>query len=103
MSVYVIGELAIHDRDRYDRYAARFLDALAGTGGRLLAADESPMVVEGAWSGDKVVLIEFPDHASYERWATSDAYREIAVDRIAATSGHVLLVTGARRASSAAT
>jgi uncharacterized protein (DUF1330 family) len=98
--VYVIAEMSIHDRERYDRYAARFMDVLYGTGGRLLAADEKPLVVEGEWSGDKVVMIEFPDRESYERWATSDPYREIAVDRIAATSGHVLLVTGVPRASS---
>ena len=35
--------------------------------GRLLAADEHPTVVEGAWDRDKVVLLWFPDEAAADR------------------------------------
>ena len=59
MTVYVVAELTIHDRDRYDRYAARFPATLRGFDGRLLAADEAPIVVEGTWDHEKLVLIEF--------------------------------------------
>ena len=54
--------------------------------GRLLAADESPMVVEGTWDGDKVVLLWFPDEAAYREWAESPDYQEIVKDRKAGTS-----------------
>jgi len=94
MSVYVIAQVSIHDRARYDRYVARFIGVLAGFDGRMLAADESPVVVEGTWPHDKVVLLEFPDRDAFARWASSPAYTEIARDRIAATTGCVLLVSG---------
>jgi uncharacterized protein (DUF1330 family) len=96
--VYVIAQLTIHDRERYDRYAAGFMDVLRQFGGRLLVSDESPRVVEGTWQGDKIVVLSFADEASFEAWASSDAYRTIAQDRIAATEGPILMVRGIERA-----
>lgn len=49
--------------------------------GRLLAADESPVVLEGEWARDKVVLLWFPDGGSFREWAESPEYQEIARDR----------------------
>jgi uncharacterized protein (DUF1330 family) len=94
MSVYVLAQLTIHDRARYDRYAARFMDVLRNFAGRPLAADESPEVLEGDWPHQKLVLIEFKDQAEAMRWATSPEYRAIAVDREASTVATVLLVRG---------
>ena len=94
MSAYVIAQLSIHDRARYDRYAAAFFPTLKPFGGRLLAADEAPQVMEGDWGRDKLVLIAFPDTASARAWAASPAYREIAVDRLAGSEAVVLLAQG---------
>ena len=95
--VYVIAQLSIHDRARYDRYAAGFMDVLRRYGGRLLVSDESPRVVEGAWSHHKVVVLSFADEPAFEAWMTSDAYRTIAEDRIAASEGPILVVRGIER------
>ena len=94
MSAYVVAQISIHDRARYDRYAAAFLPTLKPFGGRLLAADEGPAVLEGRWSAEKLVLIAFPDAAAARAWAASPAYQAIAVDRLAATEGVVLLAQG---------
>ncbi|RIL05369.1 MAG: DUF1330 domain-containing protein [Proteobacteria bacterium] len=94
MSAYVLAQLTIHDRARYDRYAARFLSVLARFEGRLLAADDAPGVVEGTWPHQKVVLIEFRDRDEAERWASSPEYRAIAVDREASTAATVLILAG---------
>ena len=67
---------------------------LAGTRGRLLAADSSPEVLSGKWPHDKLVLLQFPDRAEFERWARSPEYVVISTDRIAATTGSVVLVAG---------
>jgi uncharacterized protein (DUF1330 family) len=94
VSVYVVAQIAIHDRARYDRYVAQFMHVLAGFDGRLLAADESPTVLEGTWPHQKVILLEFPDRNAFERWGYSPEYTEMSRDRIAATTGCVLLVSG---------
>lgn len=92
MSVYVIAQISITDRDRYNKYQARFLEVFAKFKGQLLAADENPQVVEGAWERGKVVLLKFPDKESFEEWADSPAYQEISKDRKAGSEGVVLLI-----------
>ena len=97
MTVYALAQFTIHDRARYEAYAARFAETMKGRKGRkgrLLAAQENPEVVEGRWEGTKVVMIEFPDEASFRDWSESAEYRAISIDREAATEGCVLLVKG---------
>ena len=61
MTVYAIAQLKMTDRAAYDRYQAKFFDVFRKFNGRLLAADESPLVLEGDWSCDKLVMMSFPD------------------------------------------
>ncbi|HEX5380055.1 MAG TPA: DUF1330 domain-containing protein [Phenylobacterium sp.] len=92
MTVYAIAQLTISDREAYGRYQARFLEVFGRFRGRLLAADEAPQVVEGAWDREKLVLMSFPDEAAFRDWADSPDYREIAKDRLAGSDAVVLLV-----------
>ncbi len=94
MTVYVVAQIRIHDRERYDAYAAAFMPVLIQYGGRLLAADEAPAVLEGEWGGGKLNIIGFEDEPAARRWMESPEYRAIAVDRLAASDGIVLLVQG---------
>lgn len=95
--VYALAQLTIRDRERYERYVARFAAVLARYDGKLLVADEAPEVVEGVWNHDKVILLSFASEDSYAAFADSEEYRAIAVDRRAATEGPVLLLHGIRR------
>jgi uncharacterized protein (DUF1330 family) len=94
MTVYAIAQLTIHDRARYQKYVAGFMQTLLPFKGRLLAADETPLVVEGHWERDKLVLIAFDNADAFHQWAESPAYKAISVDRTAATEGPVLMVHG---------
>lgn len=94
MPVYAIAQLSITDRAAYNRYQERFMGVMNRYKGRLLAADESPIVAEGAWDLDKVVLLSFPDEAAFREWADSPDYQEIAKDRKAGSTAVVLLVKG---------
>jgi uncharacterized protein (DUF1330 family) len=93
--VYALAQLRIHDAERYGRYMARFMPVLTKYNGKLLAADETPRVLEGEWwDRNKVVLMEFADAAAFRAWATSPEYTEIAVDREAGAEAVVLLIKG---------
>jgi len=94
MSVYAIAQLKITDRAAYDRYQAKFMGVMKRYQGRVLAADESPRIVEGAWDRDKVVLLSFPDENAFRQWAESPEYKEISKDRKAGSDAVVLLVRG---------
>jgi uncharacterized protein (DUF1330 family)/SAM-dependent methyltransferase len=100
--VYALVQLRIHDRERYQRYVRRFGGVLARHEGVLLAADTAPRVLDGHWDRDKVIMLRFESEQGYEAWANSPEYREISVDREAATDALALLVHGVpARASTA--
>ncbi len=94
MTVYAIAQLSFTNRAAYDRYQARFLEVFRRHSGKVLAADESPEVVEGHWDREKVVLMSFPDDAAFRSWAQSPEYQEISKDRHAGADTVVLLVKG---------
>ncbi|MBZ5611711.1 MAG: DUF1330 domain-containing protein [Acidobacteriia bacterium] len=94
MSVYVIAQLTITDRTAYQRYQSRFMGVMSRFRGRVLAADEKPQVVEGAWDREKVVLLWFPDEPAFREWEQSPDYQEIAKDRHAGSNAVVLLAQG---------
>lgn len=94
MTVYALAQLTIVDPDRYRRYRENFLKTLQPFGGRLLAADEQPVVIEGDWRGDKIVLLQFADEETFRSWVESPAYASISGDRKAGATGPVLLVHG---------
>jgi uncharacterized protein (DUF1330 family) len=95
VTVYALAQLRILDRAPYERYMARFMPVLQKYNGRLLAADENPRVLEGAWwDRNKVVLMQFDDASAFRAWATSPEYVEIAEDRKAGAEAVVLLING---------
>jgi uncharacterized protein (DUF1330 family) len=94
VTVYAIAQLKFTDRAAYDRYQARFMDVFARYSGTLLAADESPRVMEGQWDREKVVLMSFPDEAAFRAWAESPEYQDISRDRHAGADSLVLLIKG---------
>ena len=92
MSVYAIAQLWIHNPAAYRRYALRFMEVFEKFRGRVLVADENPLIFEGVWDVDKVVVVSFPDEASFRDWVESPEYLEIAEDRKAAASSIIMLV-----------
>jgi len=63
MSVYIIAQLKFTRRELYDRYQSRFMGVFSKFKGKLLVADAHPVVLEGDWPRDKIVIMEFPDDA----------------------------------------
>ncbi len=94
MTVYAVAQFKFTDKAKYDRYAARFMDVFRNYQGKLLAADERPVVLEGEWREDKFVLVSFPDEAALRAWMESPEYIDIARDRKDGTEGCVILVHG---------
>jgi uncharacterized protein (DUF1330 family) len=92
MTVYIIAQLKFTRREIYDRYQVRFADVFRKFRGRLLVAEDNPMVLEGAFERDKVVVLEFPDKDAAMEFQDSPEYAEIAVDRKAGAEAVVVMV-----------
>lgn len=94
MTVYVIAQVKFTKEELYRRYQSRFADVFRQFNGKLLAADEKPIVLDGIFAHDKVVVMQFPDQTEAERFLTSPAYEEISRDRIAGADVVSVMVKG---------
>ena len=94
MTVYTIAQLKFTDLASYRRYQRAFPAVFRRFNGTLLAADETPAVIEGDWNRDKVVVLAFPDEVSARAFQDDPEYQAIARDRKAGADAIVLMVKG---------
>jgi len=85
MRVYIVAQLKFTRRELYDRYQSRFMAVFSKFKGKLLVADAHPVVLEGEWPRDKVVIMEFPDDAAAREFQDSPEYQEISIAKRAPT------------------
>lgn len=94
MSVFVVAQVTFTNVADYRRYQARFSDVFRHSGGSLLVADEAPLLLEGHWSGDKLVIMSFESEASALGFLRSEEYKEISQDRRRGSETVALLARG---------
>jgi uncharacterized protein (DUF1330 family) len=94
MSVYILAQLRFTDLPSYRRYQAALPAVFDKFQGKVLAADEAPVSLEGALNQDKVVILEFPDESEALRFAKSPEYRAISVDRHKGAESIFALIKG---------
>ena len=94
MSAYAVGVIReTRFGEGIKEYLHRIDETLAPWSGRFRIHGGPYEPVEGAWSGD-LVVIEFPSMEQARGWYHSDAYPAIRPLRTDNTEGDVLLVTG---------
>lgn len=74
-------------------YLRRIDATLEAFGGRFRIHGGEVKVLEGAWSGD-LIIIEFPDYERAHAWYESPAYQEILPLRTDNSEGDVILIHG---------
>jgi len=94
MTCYIVGHIAIRDRERYAQYEAGFMPILQQYGGTIVAVSDAPAVLEGVADGRRLVILSFEDQTSAMRWMRSPEYQEIARHRHAASEAFILMTEG---------
>jgi len=94
MSIYLLTQQTFTDEARYRQYEKAFPAVFKKFNGKLLVADESPIVLEGSWQMNKVVIMQFATTDEAKAFSSSSEYQAIQADRIAGTTGSVLLLKG---------
>jgi uncharacterized protein (DUF1330 family) len=75
MPAYVIAFVDVHDRDRFaQEYVPPIAATLTPFGGRVVAATDEAVTLEGAIPPGRSVILEFPDVGRARGWYASDAY-----------------------------
>ena len=94
MPAYVIVETDITDPKPYERYMAVSPTAVAAGGGRFIVRGGELVVLEGDWQPSRLVVLEFEDLATAERWYESEIYQEAKKLREGAAHLRMVAVQG---------
>jgi len=94
MPAYVIVDITVHDRDRYEEYKTLAPPSIAAYGGRYLARGGRTEVLEGTASPNRVVILEFPGIERAREWLESPEYREARALRHQAATTSMIVVEG---------
>lgn len=95
MPAYLIADIAeITDAKSYDEYRKHTPGAIAAFGGKFIVRGGKTKSLEGGWTQERLVMIEFPDMAAAERFYHSPEYQKILPLRLKASKGRALLVEG---------
>jgi uncharacterized protein (DUF1330 family) len=92
MSVYLIGQIKIHEREEYSKYQEGFLEIFSKYNGELLVVEENHTVIEGEWPFTRTVVIRFPDENEATRWYRSPEYQKLAKHRFRASMANIVMV-----------
>jgi uncharacterized protein (DUF1330 family) len=92
MTVYAIAQGKIENRERFDQYVAEATPTLIAHDAKVLAVDESPVIVEGNVDYPRTVVIEFESEAAFRRWYDSPEYTAARRVRLDAAQGTFILV-----------
>jgi uncharacterized protein (DUF1330 family) len=91
---FLFDNVEVMDAAALASYAEQAAKTVGEHGGRYLAANVAPEVVEGDPGLRSVVLLEFPDADSARAWYESPAYQPLKAIRHRAVRNNAVLITG---------
>jgi len=94
MAAYLIADVQVKDPKKYDEYRTQVAPTVARHGGRFIVRGGRNEVLEGDWSVQRLVVIEFPSMDALKTWYNSPEYKPLIALRQSASSGDLVAVEG---------
>ena len=94
MPAYVINDMVVTDPVLFEEYKKLSPPTVAQYGGRFLARGGSTDTLEGEWSPQRLVIIEFPSVAQARAWVDSPEYAPAKRLRQITTISNLIVVEG---------
>lgn len=94
MAAYVIFDVDIKDAGRYQDFMNQVKPALAEAGAKYLARGGAHKIYEGDWTPRRIVLLEFPTVAAWEKFYNGPVYQGLKGIRDECSSARLVSVEG---------
>ena len=92
MPAFVVSRLTIKDPARMREYSTRSGPMAQAYGGTYLVRSQEVEALDGEYSGDRLVIMYFPDLNQLREFWNSPEYQELRKIRLEASTGDVWLV-----------
>lgn len=94
MKAYIIAEIDVTDPAGFEDYRSAVAPMIAAYGGRYLVRGGAVTSLEGESPTARIVVLEFPDAETAERFWHSDDYAPVAAIRHRTTNSRIFMVEG---------
>lgn len=94
MPAYVILDITVTDPDLFEEYKAVAPATIAAFGGKYLVRGGNAEALEGDWTPNRIVVLEFENIDTAKAWIDSPEYREARAMRRQAATSHSIVVEG---------
>jgi uncharacterized protein (DUF1330 family) len=94
MAAYVIVDLVVTDPAEFEAYRKLVPATLAAYDGRYLVRGGRSETLEGDWTPERIVVLEFPDMDRARAWWASEIYREPKAMRERSARSRMIAVEG---------
>jgi uncharacterized protein (DUF1330 family) len=92
MPAYVISDVRMKDASAMALYRERAAASIAQYGGRYVLRLGQIETLEGAWTPERVVIVEFPDVQAARAWYSSPEYAQALAVRDRALTRNLILI-----------
>ncbi len=94
MPAYVVVDVEVRDPEIFERYRSLAPATIAAHGGRYLARGGRTTVLEGDWSPQRAVILEFPSLEKAREWWASADYAEGKALRQSCARTNMIVIEG---------
>jgi uncharacterized protein (DUF1330 family) len=94
MKAYLVLDLEIHDMKGFSQYFEKIPAVIEKHAGEYVAKGEVPVVIEGDWKPETLVVIEFPSRNHAESFVRDPEAQALFPLRHKTTTSKLVLVDG---------
>ena len=94
MAAYMLVDNRVLDQEDFNEYIEKIPQMVAAYGGRFLVRGGAIRVVEGDYTPERIVVIEFDSLEQADAFASSPEYLELSVIRNRSTKTSTIIVDG---------
>lgn len=94
MNAYLILDISIHDFETFSEYIRDIPKYIEKHSGRYIVQGVVPMVMEGDWEPERMVVIEFPSRDNAKGFLKDPDARHLFEIRHKSTTSKLLLADG---------
>ncbi|MFA0813280.1 DUF1330 domain-containing protein [Microbulbifer epialgicus] len=94
MKGYLVLDLSVVDKKGFLEYAKKIPEFIKKYGGRYIVKGVVPEVVEGNWSPERLVVLEFPSMERVKGFLGDQEVKELFLLRHSTTNSRLILAEG---------
>jgi len=94
MTSYLVLDLTVNDLRDFLPYVEAIPAFIAKHGGRYASKGANPVVMEGDWSPQRLVILEFPSRAHVQAFLADPDAQDLFARRHRSTTSRLVLVDG---------